>query len=218
MRILLALADPEAAAALSLCLSEAGFACDLAGGLVQARARLAAGDVDGVIVARDLPDGDGLDLVQGLRLGGSALPVIVCDPGASVMTRIFGLDAGADDYLAQSAAHDEIAAHLRALLRRSARRAQAALAFDAVARCLRIDDRAIDLTVREGDLMALLLRYPDRVVTRAQIEDEALGGRSPVGSNVVEVWVHRLRRKLYAAGDRIRIETVKGLGYRIRFR
>lgn len=219
MRILLAV-SADVATALRACLVRAGFSCDLASGLAGARDNLARTSYAALVVARALPDGDGLDIVRGLRLAGRTLPVLVCDPGAAVMTRILGLDAGADDYLAQPVAPEEIAARLRALLRRVPEQGDGAiscgaLTFDAEARRAQVAGHPVDLTGREAELLGLLLRRRGRIVARSLIEDQLFGAHGMIGSNAVEVCIHRLRHKLRTAGDAVRISTVKGLGYRL---
>lgn len=221
MRILLVEDDMALATALVAVFDKAGFAADHAERQADAAVMLATSHYAALILDRGLPDGEGLDLLQSLRARGNAMPVIVLTARGTLDARISGLDRGADDYLAKPFSPDELMARLRAVLRRNGsfqgREVTCAnLSFDMDNQMLRIDGDGVDLSQREGALLALLLRRVGLVVTRRLAEDQLFGASDTLGSNAIEVYVHRLRQKLDNAGSRAEIVTVRGVGYLMR--
>ncbi|WP_206244491.1 response regulator transcription factor [Novosphingobium terrae] len=223
MRILLVEDDAALAAALTGVFDKAGFAVDHAGGQEDAALMLRAGHYAALILDRGLPDGDGLELLQDLRARGSTMPVIVLTARGTLDARISGLDKGADDYLAKPFSPDELMARLRAVLRRNGsfqgREVSCAnLSFDIDNQVLKIDGESVALSQREGALLALLMRRAGLVVTKRLAEDQLFGAGDTLGSNAIEVYVHRLRQKLDQAGSQAEIVTVRGVGYLMRAR
>ncbi|WP_176594155.1 response regulator transcription factor [Sphingobium sp. EM0848] len=221
MRILLVEDDDALAAALIDHFSLRGFALERAGSLEDAALMLATSRYAALILDRGLPDGDGIELLQSLRAQRDTLSVIVLTARGEIASRIAGLDAGADDYLAKPFSPDELAARLRAVLRRNGAYQEreiicANLVFDIENLVLRIDGGIVILSQRETCLLRLLLRRVGLVVTKRLAEDQLLSAGEPLGSNAIEVYIHRLRHKLEAAGSRAEIVTLRGLGYVLR--
>jgi two-component system, OmpR family, response regulator QseB len=164
-----------------------------------------------------LPGGDGLDLLKGLRGRGSDLPVLIITARDSVADRVAGLDAGADDYLVKPFDLDELAARIRALLRRKSARSEPRLehlgvALEPAAHRVTRGGEEVALSPREFALLELLMERPGIILSRSQIEERLYGWGEEVESNAVEVHIHGLRRKLGAQF----ILTVRGVGYRLR--
>ena len=176
---------------------------------------------DVVILDRMLPDLDGLEVVRLLRSRGVATPVLLLTALGSVEHRVDGLDAGADDYLAKPFAFSELLARVRALGRRASQPAPARLALgdlelDELRHVMRVGDRAVDLSAREFALLSYFLRHAGQVLTRQQILDAVWGAEPDVYSNVVDLYVHYLRRKLGELGRATLLHTVRGVGYTLR--
>jgi DNA-binding response OmpR family regulator len=177
--------------------------------------------IDVVILDVGLPDMSGLDVARQIRRTNADLAILMLTARDTVGDRVNGLDAGADDYLVKPFAYEELAARLRALSRRATpgpRRAQAKLAvgpivLDETARRVTAGGRAIDLSPREFSLLECLLRHPGQTLTRDQLLDQAWPFSVAVTPNAVDAYVHYLRTKLGEAGSRI--ETVRGVGYRL---
>lgn len=219
MRILLALHPDTVLPGLIGELVSQGLVVDVASTIAQARYLLEDPSHSALLIDRHLPDGDGLDVVRGLRLAGRRLPVLVWDLGAELVTRIFGLDAGADDYLSRPLAPEELAARIRARLRQCPFAGGRAihfgpLVYDPDNGQAHVAGHLLDLSARETALLALLLERQGMVVTREEIETQVFGKQVGV-SNVVDVTVHRLRQKLQRAGGQLLILTAKTVGYRL---
>jgi two-component system, OmpR family, response regulator QseB len=170
-----------------------------------------------VLLDLGLPGGDGLQLLKSLRARGEALPVLIITARDAVSDRVAGLDAGGDDYLIKPFDLDELAARIRALLRRKSGRATSGLehlgvVLDPATHQVMQDGTEVALSPREFALLRLLLERPGAILSRAQIEERLYGWGEEVESNAVEVHIHGLRRKLGAPF----ILTVRGVGYRVR--
>jgi two-component system response regulator QseB len=181
-----------------------------------AQAELAAGNgvYDLVLLDLGLPRRDGLAVLRALRAKGNDVPVLVITARDAVSDRVAGLDAGADDYLVKPFDLDELAARVRAVLRRRAGRASALLRvgeleIDTAARLVRWKGRDVPLSAREYALIEALADRPGAFLSRAQLEERLYGWDEEVASNAVEVHIHALRRKL----DPALIRNVRGLGY-----
>jgi two-component system OmpR family response regulator len=216
MRILLAEDDPVLADGLSRSLRAAGYAVDVVDAGDLADVALAAQPYDLVILDLGLPRLAGLEVLRRLRGRKSSVPVLILTAADSVEQRVHGLDHGADDYMAKPFALSELEARVRALTRRAMGVAQAlirhgALTLDQVGRVAAIDDQPLDLSAREFGLLEVLLQRTGRLVSKEQLVDHLCEWGDEVSNNAIEVYVHRLRRKLEAGG--IRIVTVRGLGY-----
>lgn len=216
MRLLIVEDDPVLADGLSVGLALSGFTADAVGTLADARAALAAGGFAGIVLDIMLPDGSGLDLLAELRQAGSRLPVLLLTARDRVRDRVTGLDAGADDYLGKPFDLEELAARLRAMLRRHEGRASAVIEWNGL--CLdpatqkgRLEGRELRFSRREFTILQALAENPGRIMSKAQLEERLYGWQEDVESNTVEVHIHHLRAKL----GRDFILTVRGLGYRL---
>ena len=193
-----------------------GHAVDAVADCADAREAVASFPHDVIVLDIGLPDGSGLELLREWRLASCATPVLLLTARNMTEDRVEGLDLGADDYLGKPFDLGELAARLRALTRRDGGRAAptirlGTLEIDPATRRVRNDGEAVDLSRREYSVLEALTRHPDHIVSRARIEEAIYGWNEEVGSNAVEVHIHKLRAKL---GPGV-IETVRGLGYRI---
>ena len=218
MRLLLVEDNLDLADLLSSALLKNGFAADLMTSAASAEEALASAHYAAVILDLGLPDEDGLSLLKRQRAKGSSVPVLILTARGSVADRVDGLRAGADDYLVKPFATEELVARLQALLRRPGeilgKRLQVGhLSLDVEARQMFVADRPENFSARELDLLELLMRRVGRVVQRRYVEDHLFGLESPVGSNAIEVAIHRLRNHLQALDARAVVHTVKGVGY-----
>ena len=221
MRILLAEDEPKMAELIRRVLVAEHHAVDVAPDAVAALAFAAAGRYDVLVLDRMLPDLDGLELLRLLRSRRVATPALILTALGAVEERVAGLDAGADDYLAKPFAFAELLARVRALGRRSPTPAPARLAagdieLDEARHVLRVGERTIDLSAREFALLAYFIRNEGRVVTRQQVLDAVWGAEPDVYSNVVDLYVSYLRRKLAEVGREGVLRTVRGVGYALR--
>ena len=180
----------------------------------EAETAAAAGNYDLVILDLGLPRRDGLSVLRTLRAKGADVPVLIVTARDAVTDRVAGLDAGADDYLVKPFDLDELAARVRAVMRRRAGRSQSILRageleIDTGAKRVRFRGRDVALSAREYALLEALADRPGRVMSRAQLEERLYGWDEEIASNAVEVHIHALRRKL----DPALIRNVRGLGY-----
>ena len=216
MRLLLVEDDPMIGAGLRTGLRQAGYTADWVQDASAAELAVAHHDYDAVVLDLGLPGRDGLDLLAGWRRRALAMPVLIVTARDAVADRIQGLDAGADDYLVKPFDLDELAARLRALLRRRGGRAapqlvNGDLSLDPATREVRLGDAPIALSAREFGILHALLEQPGVPLSRAQLEDRLYGWDEEIGSNAVEVHIHALRRKLGSE----RIRNVRGVGYMV---
>ena len=178
---------------------------------------LATQSFDLVILDLNLPGMDGLEVLRNLRRRGSDTPVLILTARADVDARVTGLDLGADDYLTKPFALEELEARVRAMLRRRGGEAKSTVitsgvvSFDTRSRTCRIEDREVDLTPRERSLLEVLLRRPGKVVSKEQIAESIFSFDDEASLTSIEIYVHRLRKKL--DHPRVLIRTVRGLGY-----
>ncbi|MCZ8187624.1 MAG: response regulator transcription factor [Beijerinckiaceae bacterium] len=220
MKLLLIEDVPPLAELTREALETEGFTVDHAANVESARAILSVAPPDVIVLDLGLPDGDGLDLLHGLRNAGKAIPVLVVTARAGLNDRIDGLDRGADDYMVKPAAPAEIAARCRALLRRPGgllgRKLQLGnLAFDTASRSVTAAGRPLVLARREIDVLEVLLRKLGQSVPRRVIEDAIYTLDEAPGPNALEASVSRLRRQLADAGANVEIHTIRGIGYLI---
>lgn len=199
-------------------LQSRGFVCDTAGCLAEAESALRNAAYDALILDLGLPDGDGVVWLNGQRRCRQLIPALILTARGSLENRIEGLDAGADDYVVKPVDLEEIAARLRALLRRPGPRAlkmleAGALRFDTAGRTATVAGRSIDLSRKEGDLLELLMRRLGMVVQRHVIEETLYSFNEPVTPNAVEAIISRLRRKLDVDIALIQLVTIRGVGY-----
>ena len=216
MRILIVEDDDLLRDGLTVGLRLSGFSPEAVGTCADARAALGLGGFQALVLDLMLPDGSGLDLLAGLRAGGMDLPVLVLTARDGVGDRVAGLDGGADDYLGKPFELQELAARLRAILRRHAGRAEAqmrwnGLVLDPARMRGTLDGREVPFSRREFTLLQALIERPGAILSKAALEERLYGWQEEVESNTVEVHVHKLRAKLGAGF----IETVRGAGYRL---
>jgi two-component system OmpR family response regulator/two-component system response regulator QseB len=214
MRILVVEDDPLLADGLQAGLRQAGFDVDLALDGVAANLALGTHDYAAVVLDLGLPRLGGLDVLKKLRAGGSAVPVLILTARDRVEDRIKGLDSGADDYVVKPVDLRELAARLRALVRRSKGEAApvlqvGALQLDPAARQVTFRGDRIELQAREFAMLHELMLNAGRVLSREQLVERLYAWGEEIESNAIEVHVHHLRRKL--APEVIR--TVRGVGY-----
>jgi len=220
--ILLVDDEPAIRESLAFALLRDGFEVSEAASLREARSLVAPADL--VILDLVLPDGNGLEFLRSLREA-SDVPVIVLTSRDEETDRVVGLEIGADDYVLKPFSPREVAARVRAVLRRATRSAQPEekpiragnLALDSSTRKATIADQELALSRTEFNLLALFLRTPGRVFERSQILDAVWGSDVVVGDRTVDVHMKALRRKIEEAGGDPRVlETVRGVGYRLR--
>lgn len=214
MRLLILEDDLPLGEALAAGLRQLGHAVDWFSRGPDADAALALAPYDAVVLDLGLPGKDGMHWLARWRARAVAVPILILTARDEVAHRIAGLDAGADDYLIKPVGIDEIAARLRALLRRSSGRAQAvwqhgALEYDPAGKTVRWCGQPVDLTARELAILEALLAQPKRILSRAQLQEKLYDLNGEVESNALEVHVHHLRRKI----DPGIVRTVRGVGY-----
>ncbi|HSD54141.1 MAG TPA: response regulator [Burkholderiales bacterium] len=216
MRLLLVEDDPMVGESIRDGLAQEGYTVDWVRDGKGAEAALAAEPYAAVLLDLGLPRKDGLEVLQTARAQRNDVPILVITARDAVADRIKGLDAGADDYLVKPFDLDELAARVRALVRRAEGRAEpivrhGPIALNPATREVTLRGRPVALSGREFALLQALLQRPGVVLSRAQLEERLYGWQDEVGSNAVEVHIHNLRRKLGA--DAIR--NVRGVGYTI---
>ncbi len=216
MRLLVAEDDPILADALAHALRAGGHAVDGVADGAAADAALASSSFDVVVLDIGMPRMDGLEVLRRLRARRSRVPVLILTAHDSTEERVRGLDLGADDYLAKPFELAELEARIRALARRAGHGGQAIvvhgpLTFDTVGRVARLGDEIVELSARELGLLEILLAREGRLVSKEQIVNHLCRWDEEVSDNAVEVYMHRLRKKLEPGG--VRISTLRGLGY-----
>jgi len=216
MRILVAEDDAILADAVLHTLRQSGHAVDWVKNGVEADCALAAHAFDLLILDLGLPRKSGLDVLKHLRGRDSRLPVLILTGLDAVSARVRGLDAGADDYLAKPFDLAELEARVRALTRRGMSGGppvlrHGALTYDQVGRVARLNGEPLELSAREVDLLEIFLQRSGRMLSKDQLVSHLCEWGEEVSPNAIEVYVHRLRRKLEPGG--VRIVTVRGLGY-----
>jgi two-component system OmpR family response regulator len=216
MRILVAEDDAILADGVIRALRQSGFAVDWVKNGQEADAALDANQFDLLILDLGLPKKSGLDVLKHLRGRDSHLPVLILTALDGVNERVRGLDAGADDYLAKPFELAELEARVRALTRRGMAGSptllkHGALSYDQVGRVARLNGDALELSAREVSLLEVFLARAGRLVSKDQLVSHLCEWGEEVSANAIEVYVHRLRKKLEPGG--VRIVTVRGLGY-----
>jgi DNA-binding response OmpR family regulator len=221
VRVLIVEDDEDLAAAVGLELGHAGYEVRVEGDGPGALRVDREWGPDLVVLDLGLPTMDGVEVCRRLRAG-SLAPILIVTARDGVEERVRGLDAGADDYLVKPFSLMELSARVRALLRRSRMREEgnrlrvADLVLDATARTVSRHGEPIELTRREFDLLEFLMRHPGQAVERSAILAEVWGFNFLGGSNVIDVYVGYLRQKLAHHEAPPLIETVRGVGYRLR--
>ena len=219
MRILLVEDEPRMAAALRAGLEvKHGMVMDHVTTLADADMVAGNPGYDAILLDRQLPDGDGIQLVPRLRGRGVTLPIIVITAKGEVPDRIAGLEIGADDYLAKPFVFDELLARLRAVMRRPgdirpSRIVVGRLVFDLGARDMLVGDKPLELTRREFLVLECLIRRGGRMVSRTALMEAVFGFDDEIQSNALDTHVSRLRKKLNDAGAGVEIHPIRGVGY-----
>ncbi|WP_299654216.1 response regulator transcription factor [uncultured Jannaschia sp.] len=216
MRILIVEDDPVLLNGLTVGLRLSGFSPEAVASLADAATAMDSDEFRAVVLDIGLPDGSGLDFLATLRRAGDARPVVLLTARDQVADRITGLDTGADDYVGKPFDLHELAARLRALLRRGEGRAQPSIEWNGLVvypetMSGKRDGGTIRFAAREFALLQHLLERPTAIRSKAELEERLYGWNEEIESNAVEVHVHKLRAKL---GARF-IETVRGVGYRL---
>jgi DNA-binding response OmpR family regulator len=201
-------------------LSEQSHTAHLVRTCAAARDALADSSYDAVILDLGLPDGDGLDLLREWRAAGFNEPVLILSARDAVNDRIRGLNHGADDYLAKPFSLEELLARMRALLRRqvgakSTQLVHGDIRMDLLARTVTLGGQPVELTNREFALLELFLQNRGRVLTRTMIAERIWEASYEMETNLIDVYVRRLRKKLGATEERPLIRTLRGTGYQL---
>jgi two-component system OmpR family response regulator len=221
MRVLVVEDEPRMADVLRRGLTEDGCAVDVAGTAEDGAWYAAENPYDAIVLDVGLPGQDGFDLLAGLRQAGQWAPVIMLTARDGVPDRVRGLDLGADDYLTKPFAFAELLARLRA----TARRGRAArpvvlrcgdLALDPARREVRRAGAAVDLTAKEFAILECFMRRPGQVLSRSQLIEQVWDFDFSADSNLVDVYLASLRRKIDRPFGTSSLETVRGVGYRLR--
>jgi two-component system response regulator QseB len=217
MRLLVVEDDEVLSDGLKVGLKMLGFTVDVVGCVADALEAVAVNRFDAIVLDLMLPDGSGLDMLARLRTSGERTPVLLLTARDEVGDRIAGLDAGADDYLGKPFDLDELAARLRAIIRRAQGRAESrpqwrGVTLDPARMSAEQDGRTVPLSRREFTILQALMDNPGTIQSRTALEQKLYGWQEDIESNTVEVHVHKIRAKL---GPGL-IETVRGVGYRLR--
>jgi heavy metal response regulator len=220
MRILLVEDEQSIAQFIRQGLSEAGYAVDVVSDGTSGLDYALAADYDALLLDILLPGRDGLSMLKQLRAAGKKTPVLLLTARDSVEDRVKGLDVGADDYLTKPFAFPELLARLRALLRRPPLQTDIVLRvgdleLDTARREVRRAGRLIELSPREFMLLHYLMRHPQQVLTRTQIGEHIWNFDFVSESNVVDVYIGYLRRKIDRGISQPLLHTIRGVGYRI---
>ena len=216
MRILIAEDDPVLADGLTRSLHASDYAVDCVSDGSEADHVLAAQSYDLVILDLGLPKLDGFEILRRLRRRSSRVPVLVLTARDALDDRVKGLDLGADDYLTKPFDLPELEARVRALIRRgqsggASMVTHGALTLDTVGRRATLNGEPLELSARELGVLEVLMLRSGRVVNKEQLTEQLYGWDEEVGTNAIEVYVHRLRKKLEPVG--VAIRTIRGLGY-----
>lgn len=215
--------DPMTADYIARGLGEAGFAVDIADDGNRGLAQASDGDYDAIVLDRMLPGIDGLAIVTALRSSGVRTPVVMLSALASLDERVRGLKAGSDDYLTKPFDLSELLARIEAVRRRHAPGAETQttklgfddLEIDLITRRVVRDGRRIELQPREFSLLEFLLRHQGQVVTRTMLLERVWDFHFDPGTNVIDVHVSRLRKKLDDGSHKSLLHTIRGAGYRL---
>ncbi|MEY3000569.1 MAG: hypothetical protein RL648_783 [Verrucomicrobiota bacterium] len=221
MKLLVAEDDPKLGPFIRKGLEAAGFGVDFVDDGDDCLALAMTRRYDAIVLDIMLPGRDGLSILRQLREAHSAVPVLLLTARSSLHERLDGLNLGADDYLTKPFYIDELVARIHAVLRRAAGQSQSRLecgevSVDLITREVKQRGEAVDLTAREFSLLTCLMQSPGRTFNRPQLCEHVWNYDFDPGTNLVDVYVQRIRKKLGNDPDNPIIETVRGVGYRIR--
>ena len=216
MRVLLVEDHLPLAESVAQALRSAGLNVDVLHDGVAADHALASEDYALAVLDVGLPRLDGFEVLARLRERGKVLPVLMLTARGEVKDRVHGLNLGADDYLAKPFELSELEARVKALLRRSVLGGETqqrcgALVYDLGTRRFTLSDQVLSLTSREQSVLESLIARPGRVMSKEQLADQVFGLDEEASADAIEIYIHRLRKKL--EGDTVRIVTFRGLGY-----
>ncbi|NOT07042.1 MAG: response regulator transcription factor [Gemmatimonadales bacterium] len=223
MRLLVVEDEPRLAASLAKSLRQAAHAVDVAGSLAEARAKLGAGSYEALVLDVMLPDGSGLTLARELRAARNLVSIVMLTARDAIEDRVSGLDHGADDYLVKPFALDELLARLRAVARRiPTLRPEtivvADLSIETGPRTAERGGQRIELTTTEYALLEYLARHSDQVCDRPQISTHVWNESYDPFSNVIDVYIARIRKKVDQSGRPPLLHTIRGAGYMLGLR
>jgi two-component system OmpR family response regulator len=216
MRLLLVEDDQTIADGLMRAMSKSGFAVDHVNNGSDADTTLSMQTYDVIVLDLGLPKLSGLEVLKRLRQRNNATPVMILTAADRVEDRVKGLDLGADDYMIKPFALTELEARIRVLTRRtgghtSAQIKHGQLTYDTVGRVVYIREKMIDLSARELGLLEILLQRMGRLVSKEQLVEHLCEWGEEVSNHAIEVYMHRLRKKIEDSG--VKISTIRGLGY-----
>ena len=220
MRILVAEDDSRLLMQLDSLFQQQGFSIDLADDGEKALFQLKEVNYDLAVIDIGLPKLDGFDVISQARSSDVSTPVLILTARDRWQEKVEGLDAGADDYLTKPFHNEELLARVKALIRRASGQASSTIEFgpvvlDMQAKEIRVNARALDLTAYEYKVMEYLMLHPQKVISKTELTEHIYDQDFDLDSNVIEVFVGRLRRKLDPEGTLKPIETLRGRGYRI---
>jgi two-component system response regulator TctD len=218
VRLLVVEDNEELGALLARGLKDSNFDVDVLTTAADARVALETTRYAALILDLGLPDGDGASILRELRHRQDSIPVLILTARSGVADRIRGLRSGADDYLVKPFAFDELVARIEALLRRPGQflgrsLRVANLMFDTEGRQAFVDGKPQQLSAREMAVLELLMRRKGTVISKKTLEAQLFGLSGELGSNAVEVYVHRLRKQLAERDAKVKVSTVRGVGY-----
>jgi two-component system OmpR family response regulator len=221
VRVLVVEDEAKMASLLQRALEREGYAVDVTGDGVDAIWLATENDYDAIVLDVMIPPPDGFDVCRTLRERERWAPVLLLTARDSVADRVTGLDAGADDYLAKPFSFDELSARLRALTRRTVTERPtvleaAGLRLDPAAHTVTRAEHPIDLSPKEFSLLEMFMRSPGKVLTRTELLEHVWDFAYDGTSNVIDVYIRYLRSKIDRPFDLDSIETVRGVGYRLR--
>jgi DNA-binding response OmpR family regulator len=201
-------------------LIECRYTVELVGTCAAASDALAQTSFDAIVLDLGLPDGDGLDLLRRWRNSGFNEPVLILTARNEVEDRVKGLDLGADDYLAKPFSLDELQARIRSLVRRQASVKKAVLEHDGIeldlmGRTVKLEGKPIELTNREYALLEIFMQNQGRILPRTLIAEKIWASHFDVDTNLLDVYISRLRAKLDVTPGKSRFKTVRGVGYQL---
>ena len=201
-------------------LKECAYTVTWVGTCKDARDALADSHYDVILLDLGLPDGDGIDLLRQWRTSGFNEPVLILSARDTVADRIKGLDIGADDYLPKPFSFEELLARVRSLARRQSSVKKAILEHrgikvDLLSHTVKLNGEPIDLTSREYALLEIFMQNPGRILTRTLISEKIWASNYDVDTNLLDVYMSRLRAKLETAPGQPLFKTVRGVGYQL---
>jgi DNA-binding response OmpR family regulator len=218
MRLLVIEDNPKVAGMIEQGLTEQGYQVDVVHKGFEGEARAAAGGYEAIVLDLMLPDRDGVDVCRNLRRRGTKTPILMLTALSETADKVAGLDAGADDYLTKPFEFDELLARVRALLRRGEATEGTVLKYediqmDLAKRMVTRAGKTVSLTPKEFSLLEYLMRNPNRVLGRTAIAEQVWDVDIGSDSNVIDVYISTLRRKIDKPFDKKLIHTVVGTGY-----